>query len=97
MIDELRLVANAVKHAEGSATRQLKTLRPELFSNPDFEHIYKELDAEGIDRFVGQVRAPLSGEEFFVSDKLLEAYAGAEESFFGEIADHFKTHQDEAY
>ena len=40
VINELRLVANAVKHAEGSATRQLRTLRPELFSNPDFEDIY---------------------------------------------------------
>jgi len=31
IFDELRLVANAVKHAEGSATRQLRAIRPELF------------------------------------------------------------------
>lgn len=97
MINELRLVANAVKHAEGSAMRQLRTLRPELFSNPDFEEIYKEFEEDGMGRMTGPVHAPLSGEEFFVSEKLLRAYAEAAESFFGQIADHFTAHQDEPY
>ena len=34
VIDELRIVANAVKHAEGSGTAQVRKLRPELFKNP---------------------------------------------------------------
>ena len=33
VFDELRLVANAVKHAEGAATRQLRERRLEFFSN----------------------------------------------------------------
>jgi hypothetical protein len=97
MINELRLVANATKHAEGSATRQLRTLRPELFSNPDFEEIYTEFEEQGIERTMGPVHAPLSGEEFFVSEKLLQAYAEAAESFFAEIAEHFRAHYDEPY
>jgi hypothetical protein len=97
LIDELRLVANAVKHAEGSATRQLRRLRPELFSNPDFEEIYKEFEEHGIERTMRHVSTPLSGEEFFVSEKLLKAYADAAESFFIEIAAHFKAHSDDYY
>jgi hypothetical protein len=97
LVDELRLVANAVKHAEGSATKQLRERRPELFSNPDFEEIYKEFDEQGIDRTFGLVAAPLSGEEFFVSEKLLDFYANAAEAFFAEIADYFKAHSDDHY
>ncbi len=97
VIDELRLVANAVKHAEGSATRQLRKTRPALFSNPDFEEIYKEFEEHGIERTIGTVSSPLSGEEFFVSEKLLQLYAETAESFFGEIADHFAARGEEAY
>jgi hypothetical protein len=97
LIDELRLVANAVKHAEGSATKQLRERRPELFSNPDYEEIYKEFEEHGVDRTFGPVTAPLSGEEFFVSEKLLNVYAEAAESFFGEIADYFKAHSEDAF
>src|ERR1700674_2668882 len=34
VIEELRLVANTTKHAEGSASKQLRTKRPELFVYP---------------------------------------------------------------
>jgi len=43
------------------------------------------------------VFAPLSGEEFFVSEKLLKGYAEAAESFFCEIADHFRAHSGEYF
>jgi hypothetical protein len=46
---------------------------------------------------VTPVRSPLSGEEFFVSEKLLQAYAEAAESFFGEIAHHFSAHRSDYY
>jgi hypothetical protein len=91
-MDELRLVANAVKHAEGSATRQLRTLRPELFSNPDYAEIYAEYEKHGIEQTMGPVFAPLSGEDLFVSEKLLREYAEGAKSFFGEIAAYFEAH-----
>ena len=80
-IDEMRLVANAVKHAQGSATRQLRAPRPELFSNPAYGS-----DAEDLAPPV--VSAPLSGEDFFVTEEILQAYAERAESFFEEIAAH---------
>lgn len=96
-IDELRLVANAVKHAEGPATKQLRQRRPELFSNPDYQEIYRDMEEHGLERTLGPVHSPLSGEEFFVSEKLLHEYAEAAESFFGEVANHFKAHSDDYY
>jgi hypothetical protein len=95
--DELRLVANAVKHAEGSATKQLRAVRPELFSNPDFAAIYKEFAEAGISPAIGPVLAPLSGEGLFVSEKLLKMYVDGAESFFNEIAAHFKSKAEAFY
>ena len=46
---------------------------------------------------MGPVHAPLSGEEFFVSEKLLHVYAEAAEAFFREIAEYFKAHHDDPY
>jgi hypothetical protein len=91
-MDELRLVANAVKHAEGAATRQLRTLRPELFANPDYAEIYEEYRQHGIEPTASPVFAPLSGEEFFVSTPLLQEYAENTEAFFAEITAYFKAH-----
>lgn len=34
LIDELRLVANTAKHAEGKSSDDLRILRPELFCDP---------------------------------------------------------------
>jgi hypothetical protein len=84
--DELRLVGNAVKHAEGSATRQLRQRRAELFNDPVFAELYKEA---GGPPDLGRVVTPLSGEGLFVSEDLLRLYAGAVESFFNEIGDYF--------
>jgi len=89
MMNELRLVANAVKHGEGSAEKQLRSMRAELFSNPAHAEFYKEV---GVEPLMGPVVAPLSGEDLFVSEKLLHLYAQAAESFFAEIAEHFKVH-----
>lgn len=38
---------------------------------------------------VSPVAAPLSGEDFFVTEKMLQEYAEVAESFFGEIAAYF--------
>src|SRR5438067_13444749 len=34
VVNELRLVANTTKHAEGSSAQDLRLIRPELFQNP---------------------------------------------------------------
>ncbi len=91
-LDELRRVANAVKHAEGSSTRQLKETRPELFTNPDYTEIYKEYEQEGVSPPMSEALAPLTGQDFFVSEKLLGTYAKAAAGIFEEIAGYFAAH-----
>jgi hypothetical protein len=95
MIDELRYVANAVKHGEGPATGKLKSLRPELFTDPAYANI------EGFDGMrifeIRKFAAPLAGEDLFVSEDLLMRYAEASVSFFLEIAAHFEKHENEHY
>ena len=88
-IDELRLVANAVKHAEGSGTNQLRVLRPELFSNPAYVNIFPDLGKRAIEDAM-PISAPLSGEDFFVTEDILREYAESAEAFFGEIAACFR-------
>jgi hypothetical protein len=46
-IDELLLVANSVKHAEGPSAEQLRALRPDLFQNPAFAHIRAKMAVIG--------------------------------------------------
>ena len=60
VINELRLVANAVKHGEGHSAADLRQLRPDLFVLPQFK-----------DREIGthrlRVRKPLFGQDIYVS------------------------------
>jgi hypothetical protein len=66
-----------------------------VFSNPGFEEIYKDEEKQGFQRTLGPVHAPLSGQEFLVSEALLERYAAAAESFFRKIADYCKAQSDD--
>jgi hypothetical protein len=95
MIDELRYVTNAVKHAEGPATVKLKLLRPVLFNDPAFANI-KDFDGNSLFE-TRTVAAPLAGEDLFVSEDLLMRYAEATESFFCEIATHFEANGNDYY
>ncbi len=77
-LEELRLVANAVKHAEGPAVAQLRNRRPDLFKSPVFsqEADTKLLTAQG------EVYRPLFGEDLFVTDADLDRYFLAAEQFW---------------
>jgi hypothetical protein len=54
--------------------------------------IYEEYPEQGIEQTMRPISAPLSGVDFFVTEQLLQGYAEAAESFFGEIAEYFKVH-----
>jgi hypothetical protein len=98
LVDELRLLANAVKHAEGPATKKLRAIRPELFRNPDYVALDDELSNEGGEPpRTPVVFLPLAGEDLFVSEGLLRTYGEAVESFLKEIAAHFDAHDHEDY
>jgi len=76
-IRELRLVANAVKHAEGDACEQLKLCRPELFVHPMVFHSSKVP--------VGPVLSPLSGEDIYVTKEKFEEYVNSVREFWKEL------------
>ncbi|HUX68648.1 MAG TPA: hypothetical protein VMV31_14270 [Terriglobales bacterium] len=86
-VDELRLVANAVKHAEGNSAVKLRQLRPELFV--EYQNAVKDaagpLDAQWHPRL--SVEEPLAGEDLHVSPGLLREYCMAATLFLGELAD----------
>ncbi len=91
-IDELRLVANAVKHAEGSAARNLRQLRPELFQHP----VVREL-MPGISGPVRPIRMPLAGDDLYITEQFFEEYLRAANQLFADIANHFEAHGEEYY
>jgi hypothetical protein len=91
-VDELRLVANATKHAEGSAVQQLRIRRPELFHNPVLGETHF---LPGPVKWA--VRRPLSGEHFYVTPEIFQQYAEASSSFISNIARHFEGRGDEFY
>lgn len=86
-IDEMRLVANTVKHGEGNSARDLRAVNPALFTNPDYVEILRS-EGVGLDERLTRdsLAAPLSGEDFFVTEEVLHGYAVRAEAFFDEIA-----------
>lgn len=96
LIDELRLLANTVKHGEGKSSLPLKARRPELFYDPSLVRCFPEIDFREYS-LNKTVAAPLAGDDVFVSEDLLKQYAEGVGSFFGEIADHFAAHANEDY
>jgi hypothetical protein len=76
-LEELDLVANVAKHAEGQSAERLRTLRPELFVAPSIRG-----DPLFGSSTVGPVNRPLMGEDLFVEPDDLRAYLEAIESFW---------------
>jgi hypothetical protein len=87
VIQELRLVANTVKHADGTSATQLRVARPDLFVDP----VVTDL---GFPELLGkrQVYAPLSGEDLFLSTEDLRKYSQALIDFWEEFADALARH-----
>ena len=86
-INEMRLVANTVKYGEGGSSESLRALRPELFTDPTYAEFLRQ-EGLGLDERVSRERltAPLSGEDFFVTEEILRGYTERAEAFFDEIA-----------
>lgn len=82
IIDELRLVANTTKHADGRSATKLKELRPDLFEPP-----FRANSGSPSGPYTGPVFTPLSGTDLFVGAGDLRKYGQAIVSFWGEFAD----------
>jgi len=81
-IDELRLVANTVKHAEGKSARELQVLRPDLLEDP-------QVSTPGLSDLstAFPVSLPLLGEDLYVQLADVRRYRDALLRFWHELAD----------
>ena len=78
-VDQLRLIANAIKHGEGRSVEQLRTIRPDLFDEPQFR---------GDSMFASiavPVLLPLAGEDFFPTTDDFSMYVEAARGFWAEL------------
>jgi hypothetical protein len=85
-IEELQLVANSVKHAEGKSERQLRAQRPDLFEHP----IRAEMGLSGTPAREEPLRLPLAGDGLFVTEKVFAEYSTAVYDFVIAILTHFR-------
>lgn len=81
ILDELRLLANTVKHADGSSAEQLHALRPDIFVAPAVRGL----------PFLGTttsppVFAPLMGEDVYVSLDDIRRYRDAVVQFWVDLS-----------
>jgi hypothetical protein len=85
-IDELRLVANAVKHAKGDSEAELRVKRPDLFQHP----IRAEMGLSGVATREEPLRLPLAGDGLFITEAVFNEYATAVYDFVLEILGHLR-------
>ena len=79
-LNELRLVANVAKHAEGSSATELEKIRPDLFTRPSIQ--------EGLLSSVPRrVYQPLSGVDLCVTREGLDAYFEALIGFWKRLSE----------
>jgi hypothetical protein len=81
-INELRLLANAVKHAHGSSAAQLRVLRPEYFVPP---LIRGSVLGDMVSRSQNTIRNPLGGTDLFPTALDITTYCAALRAFWDEL------------
>jgi len=79
VIEELKLVANVVKHGEGDSAALLRESRPDLFVYPS-----RRGHVESFDR--PRIEVSLFGNDFFVTKEKFEQYHRGTVSFWTELA-----------
>jgi hypothetical protein len=92
VIEELRLVANTTKHAEGPAAEQLRKKRPKLFVYPSL----RKDDPKTI-TFVSPLSLPLGGDGLYVTGDEFRTYHKAVLDFFEQLRQYFEDHGDEYF
>ena len=93
-IDQLRLLANSVKHGEGDSAAKLRTIRPDIFEEPTMKTMFPDMPSMYVSR---AVQLPLAGEDIFVTTDVFTEFSQAANAFVAEIAEHFAAHQNDHY
>lgn len=86
-VNELRLLANSVKHAEGASSEQLKKLRPDLFVDPSLQDKNLSWLASAT-----RVYLPLAGKDIYVASDDLENYRSGVVLFWEEFGNAVRQH-----
>jgi hypothetical protein len=86
-VDELRLVANAVKHGPGKSLDDLYKIRPDLLTLPES----KTLDLP-LQQHLAWVEKPAGGEDIYVRDADLAIYFDAAISLWQEFSNAIEEH-----
>ena len=89
-VNELRLVANAVKHGPGKSLDELYAIRPDLLTMPESGAIDLPLEPSR-----PWVERPAGGEDIYVRDADLAAYFDAATSLWQEFSDAIEEHSSE--
>ena len=76
-LDQLRLIANVVKHAEGKSAETLRGIRPEIFEHPAMRSLW--LAGGTPSRLVSE---PLAGEGVYLTRADYEAYTADVDGFW---------------
>ena len=80
-IDELRIISNTIKHAEGTSACELKKLRPDLFEMPPFRN---NPEAK-INSTKLEVYRPLLGEDLYLTLDDFKQYTELIKKFWDEL------------
>lgn len=92
LIDEVRLVANTTKHAEGPSAMKLRSIHAELFQNP----LLRKVDPHA-PVFHMPVHLPLGGDGLYVTGDDFRRYHTAAVELFDWLVEHFENHADQYY
>lgn len=79
ILEELRLVSNVVKHAEGGSAAELRNLRPEMFVHPDDRDSPPSF---GDHHIIDELFQPLAGADLYVTGIDLNTYFDAASAFW---------------
>jgi len=89
-IDQLRLVANTVKHADGESADSLKALRPEFFDH----HRANGSTVPSPFQYIPNVYQPMSGEDLYLTLADIQSYGSSTVAFWEEFANALEEHDD---
>lgn len=92
MIEELKLVANSTKHAEGPAARQLRARHPELLVHP----LLRKDDPNTLALHT-PLSLPLGGDGLYVTGDDFRKYHKAVLDLFDWLRNYFEDHGEEYY
>jgi hypothetical protein len=82
VMEELRLLANTIKHAEGDSAEKLRRCAPELFQRPRYFDSSEVLNSASADVFT-----PLLGDDIYVKASDIHRYKEAITLFWRSLAE----------